>query len=685
MKAAPRVLILGGGMAGLATAWRLSEPGWAERFSSITVLERGFRLGGKGASSRGAHGRIEEHGLHVWLGHYDNAFRLMRDCYAELDRERTDPHCPIRTWRDAFLPASELGLFDRTQDGWAPWVASFSGNRLLPGEPSADARAPSIAELLTRSALLIRDFYASLDFTLTRMPAVSMSTSPVPPTISLSAIALRTVASTLLAVSQQLLVLASRGGRRLAGPGGATAIDAAFAPLLARLAPAIGRDMNARRLHDLIDLVRCVLSGMAADGLRGDRDAYDAINHLDFRDWLRRHGAQPSTLQSAIVRGQYDLVFSHEHGDASRPKFAAGWGVFLSSKLWFDYKGAIFWKMRAGMGDVVFAPLYQALVARGVQFQFFTRIRELVPSTDGSVISSVVVRRQASPAQGIRQYQPLVTVKGLPCFPSEPDHRQFTAGSGTADASGHEGLRYGEDFDLLVFAVPPAMGRLVCRRLAAQRRDWRDMLDRIGTVATHAFQVWLKPDERSLGWPRPGATVSGFTKPFDTWASMSHLVEFEDWGNVGSPATIGYFCSTATTDPEAAVDASARTRNQAIQFLERHSRHFWPNAIDPTTQGFRWDYLCAEHDTSGRDRFDSQYWTANTDPSDQYVQSLPGTDTHRLRPDRSGYANLVLAGDWTDCGINAGCIEAAVVSGFQAANRLLGRSRWNRIGGLLLH
>ena len=49
-----RVAILGGGMAGLATAWRLSEPGWREEIEAITVYQRGWRLGGKGASSRGA-------------------------------------------------------------------------------------------------------------------------------------------------------------------------------------------------------------------------------------------------------------------------------------------------------------------------------------------------------------------------------------------------------------------------------------------------------------------------------------------------------------------------------------------------------------------------------------------------------------------------------------------------------
>ena len=86
-----RVAILGGGMAGLATAWRLSEPGWREEIEAITVYQRGWRLGGKGASSRGVHGRIEEHGLHLWLGYYENAFRLLRECYAELDRPATDP------------------------------------------------------------------------------------------------------------------------------------------------------------------------------------------------------------------------------------------------------------------------------------------------------------------------------------------------------------------------------------------------------------------------------------------------------------------------------------------------------------------------------------------------------------------------------------------------------------------
>ena len=70
----------------------------------------------------------------------------------------------------------------------------------------------------------------------------------------------------------------------------------------------------------------------------------------------------------------------------------------------------------------------------------------------------------------------------------------------------------------------------------------------------------------------------------------------------------------------------------------------------------------------------SRYTRANVDPSDRYVQSLPGTGRWRLPANGSGYENLFLAGDWIDCGLNAGCIEAAVMSGLEAANAVRGRA-----------
>src|SRR5580698_6249389 len=71
------VAIVGGGCAGMAAAFELTRPEHKGKYR-LTVYQLGWRLGGKGASGRGEADRIEEHGLHVWMGVYENAFRVMR-------------------------------------------------------------------------------------------------------------------------------------------------------------------------------------------------------------------------------------------------------------------------------------------------------------------------------------------------------------------------------------------------------------------------------------------------------------------------------------------------------------------------------------------------------------------------------------------------------------------------------
>src|SRR4051812_38301582 len=99
-----KVVILGGGLGAMAAAFELSRTGWQETFESITVYQVGWRLGGKGASGRSPAPEfpVLEHGLHVWFGFYENAFRMMRECYAELNRPDGDPLASVE---DAFRPA----------------------------------------------------------------------------------------------------------------------------------------------------------------------------------------------------------------------------------------------------------------------------------------------------------------------------------------------------------------------------------------------------------------------------------------------------------------------------------------------------------------------------------------------------------------------------------------------------
>lgn len=673
-------------MAGIAAAWRLSEPGWRDRLESITVYQRGFRLGGKGASSRGTHGRIEEHGLHVWLGYYDNAFRLMRECYAELDRERTDPTARIRDMADAFIPADEVGLEDRHGDSWEHWVSTISRTAHEVGVPAGGP--PDPLEVATRAVSLVRDLLVSVGVA----PAPHLSASPSPllgPTLASSLGA--TLLPLTLAIGSDLRP--GSGAPALAG------LDDLLTTTAAQLRADVLDDPTTRRLWQLIGLVLAVARGVLAEERILDADGLRALNEEEFGAWLSRHGAPPEAIDSSMKRGLSDLVFGWADADLNRPGFGAGLGVFLTYRTFLDFKGSIFWKMTAGMGDVVFAPLYQVLRQRGVDFEFFHRVDGLHLSSDGLRVDAITLGRQAHLAPRESHYDPLVRIRDLPCWPDRPDLTQLAADPSIAqqpleshwcewpDAE-QRTLRDGADFDSVVFAIPPAMAEHVCRDLIAHSPAWAAMVGNVRSVATQALQVWLREDEPSLGWPSPGTTVSGYVTPFDTWASMPQLIDPEDWPDSDRPRTIAYFCSVLDSawPPDAdwpvyAARETDRVRAHAVEFLERHIGHLLPGAI--AGGRFRWELLCGSTE-AGEAALDSQFWKANVDPSDRYVQSLPGSDRHRLRPDESGYDNLFLAGDWTDCGLNAGCIEAAVMSGLMAANAVHGRARFHRIDGSYL-
>jgi len=137
---AEKIAILGGGMASIATAFELLESG---KPYDMTIYQLGWRIGGKGASGRNMepeyHYRIEEHGLHIWAGLYDNAFRLMRACYAQLGRA---PDAPLATWRDAFKPKNFLVLDEVYKEQWYNWIFELPSNNQLPGEPDASLFLP---------------------------------------------------------------------------------------------------------------------------------------------------------------------------------------------------------------------------------------------------------------------------------------------------------------------------------------------------------------------------------------------------------------------------------------------------------------------------------------------------------------------------------------------------------------
>jgi len=114
-------------------------------------------------------------------------------------------------------------------------------------------------------------------------------------------------------------------------------------------------------------------------------------------------------------------------------------------------------------------------------------------------------------------------------------------------------------------------------------------------------------------------------------------------------------------------------QRSAKEFLDRDIGHLWPKAAD--ANGFKWDLLVDPQNRSGHGRLDFQFFRANIDPSERYVLSVPKSTRYRLHAGESGFDNLYLAGDWTRTGLNVGCVEAAVMSGMQAARALSGYPR----------
>ncbi|MEM7157950.1 MAG: FAD-dependent oxidoreductase [Myxococcota bacterium] len=678
-----RVAILGGGIAALTAAWELSEPGVD---AEVTVYTRGWRLGGKGASGRNLEqgARIEEHGLHMWYGFYDNAFDLMQRCYGELQRPADHP---IATWEQAFQEQSYVVLNEEHEGRWVRWRLNFPRNGRVPGQGDivgdfwTQARTALgllrqiFEQLVHDGALPSNGLPPRLRRALTRTVPLDLGRSGIPGAVALH--------------------LASKIADRFAEGTRAPATDYAphrrLAKWMSRHRAWLWRRVEHRLDHDglrmywmLVDTATSIFTGLIDDDVI--THSLDRLDHLDFRDWLRTHGASEITCnQAPCVRFIYNAGFSFRDGDHHRPDFAAGCALRGVLRLLMTYKGGVLYKMRGGMGDIVFAPMYEALRRRGVRFEFFHSAQNLGLGDDSRTIERIDFDRQAEASD----YQPLVDIDGMPCWPSEPDYTQIEGGARLREALRSHGLnleqcstppsfaprrhtlRRGRDFDDVVLAIPPGAQAAICPELMHAHDRFRAMVEGVPTVGTQAYQLWMKPDLAGLGWNEPSPILGTFVDPVDTWSDMSFLLPIERHeGPVGS---LAYFCGVIPTVPdETPPQASARAHELGRRYFEQACPTLWPAIrVGGQTQ---WQHLADPEERSGPARLDAQYFRANVDGAERYVQSLSGTIQHRLRAGDSGFDNLFLAGDWTDNGFNCGCIEATVISGRQAARALAGLS-----------
>ncbi|HWP44396.1 MAG TPA: hypothetical protein VNO14_14215, partial [Blastocatellia bacterium] len=401
--------------------------------------------------------RIEEHGLHIWAGFYDEPGR--------------SPEAPLATWQDAFKPHSYTTIEERVGDSYAFWYTDLPTNDGVPGD---GGEFPSLWDYVCMMIESMIDTFKS-------HPLITQADAEPHHHI---------LPEWLHSIVEECEDRLSNEGEKLglfarlrfhpgpaANPAGASSLPAP----IENQAVASGPDSSGNPRMRLLEAALKTASSLPADpaqhpashhkavlwmleefmawfkgrvegeieehaelrhtylrtdlimaitrGIIGDELIFKGLDSIDgeeWSDWLRRHGASEFTLSSPLVRGLYDYVFAYLDGDTARRASAAGTNLYGLFRLMCTFKGAFFYKMQAGMGDTVFGPLYEVLKRRGVRFKFFHRVLSLGLSEDKNSIAEIRISRQVNLKGG--DYYPLFDVKGLPCWPSVPLYDQIVEG-----------------------------------------------------------------------------------------------------------------------------------------------------------------------------------------------------------------------------------------------------------------
>ncbi len=660
--AAPiRVVILGGGAAGVTAAYWLSAPEQNGKYR-VSLYSQGWRLGGKCASGRDAKAfsRIEEHGLHMMMGCYQNAFATLRSCYLAWRAVKVDPKNPFQTWTDAFLPQRLITMMEEDGPGsppsWSPWNFPFPQ---LPGEPGdGPLVAGSAADdpPMGFETLLMRLF----DW----LDHGTPDDAPYRPALVTALEAARAVFL----------------GNAVDDSGALEALDDATTRIHGSIgsggAAALATPQWLSRLAILADFGVAVTKGYFRDLFLKGKAGWDALDTQDFRAWLDSCGAHPVTLASGPVNAFYDLTFAAVDGRETGlggGSIAAGVSLLAQMEMALGYRDAPLFKMAAGMGDTVFTPFYDVLTARGVAINFFRRVTQVTSGEDGA-IAAIDILTQAATVGGA-PYRPLIRVNDLDCWPNTPDWSQLVDGAkmevdgvdfeySACDVSVGPAtpLIAGTDFDIAILAMPPEVLAGVAQPLAAANTAWDTALGASRSVATQSLQLWMKPDLAQLGWTFGPTVLTAFEEPLDSWGDMSQVIPRESWPAAETPGSIAYFCGCIAIPPGLPIDKSM------MNSLAVAKANAWMNANLATL----WPDIGVG--AGAQPSIQSRYDVANFDISDTYVQTPAGTNVAcRLDPGATaGYSNLYVVGDWTRTRFSGGCFESAIESAMLASRAISG-------------
>jgi len=499
-----KIAILGGGVGAISTAFELTDyKGWQDKYE-VTVYTDGWRLGGKGASGRNLDlaCRVEEHGLHVWFGCYQNAFHMMRKVYEELSENNLAPGSPLQSCFDAFQPHDRISLVSQSGITWTTNFAVHSG---LPGDDfdpnlAAEGEPPEPAQYILYLLDSISHQFEGVSGGF--LGGADRGDVPAPLRAFLNL--LRIPFNPATGLIQAVLGVA-RALTQIPGwhqfPTHREGLFGLLGYFQKRLIRAMEHraafSPSALNLLYNLDLYIPIIRGIIADGvlIRG----FEAIDDYTLVEWLTKHGAVLADT-SPIVKSIHDPCFAYRDGDPKHPDFAAGTAIKSHFKLLFTHRGHICYVMQAGMGDIVFAPLYLVLKNRGVKFRFFHSVRELSLSADRRRIDAIRIDVQG--VEPGKAHVPVLSVKGLPVWPNRPVFKDSTDNQDPDEELLEKELtlHYGQDFDTVVLGISLGALPSICSSLIEHNQHWRAMVENVKTTPTQAVQIWLKKSGAEMGW-----------------------------------------------------------------------------------------------------------------------------------------------------------------------------------------
>ena len=126
-----------------------------------------------------------------------------------------------------------------------------------------------------------------------------------------------------------------------------------------------------------MDLTLATMRGILRHNLATHPRGFEAIDDYDCREWLLLNGASAAVgrlrLPARALRPRLRVRGRRPGASAARRGTGA---ARRSLRAFFTYRGAFFWKMQSGMGDIVFAPLYEVLQPAGCALRVLPSPRE---------------------------------------------------------------------------------------------------------------------------------------------------------------------------------------------------------------------------------------------------------------------------------------------------------------------